>query len=103
MLTVCLAVLAGGVAAAGLEDAAASPWVLPHPRRAPRDQPLAESFLGGASRGTSCKYAPVYGYLSADCSERKLTTIPALRTGVEVRKQHSHNSNVGVQSWSNQS
>ena len=44
----------------------------------------ADSFLGGSSRGANCKYAPVYGYLSADCSERKFTGIPPLRTGVEA-------------------
>lgn len=59
-------------------------------RRAPRarDEMGAmnpESFqLGSPSKNVHCKYAPVYGYLSADCSDRKLTGIPRLRQGVEA-------------------
>ncbi|XP_034235389.1 leucine-rich repeat-containing protein 24 [Thrips palmi] len=60
-------------------------------RRAPRarDELMAamnpESFqLGAPSKVAHCKYAPVYGYLSADCSDRKLTGIPRLRQGVEA-------------------
>ncbi|KAK3912895.1 Leucine-rich repeat-containing protein 4B [Frankliniella fusca] len=52
-------------------------------RRAPA--PESESLVLGMPRGgINCKYAPVYGYLSADCSDRGLEGIPPLRTGVEA-------------------
>lgn len=50
-------------------------------RRTPHSDSL---LLGSPSRNTNCKYAPVYGYLSADCSDRGLEGIPTLRGGVEA-------------------